>query len=84
MEDVYVGLLGRGGVQAFLSSVAVLQRLRDDGLQIVLVTASRSRSAVLSAAGVFDLFDAVVDGDDVERLGLMGSRSGNAVGGSAL
>ena len=71
-EDMYVALLAQGGVQAFPSSIALLHRLRDDGLPIALVTASRSSSAVLSAAGVLDLFDAVVDGDDMERLAMLG------------
>ena len=71
-EDVYVGLLAHGGVQAFPSSVALLRRLRDDGIPIALVTASRNSSAVLSAAGVLDLFDAVVDGDDTEHLAMLG------------
>ena len=37
-----------------------------------MVTASRNSESVLQAAGVRELFDAVVDGNDVERLGLPG------------
>ncbi|HSU35453.1 MAG TPA: HAD-IA family hydrolase [Propionibacteriaceae bacterium] len=71
-EELYVDLLRRGGVQAFPSSVALIHRLRDDGWPVALVTASRNSSAVLSAAGVAELFDAVVDGNDAERLDLVG------------
>ena len=71
-EELYDGLLRRSGVQAFPSSVALLHRLRDDGLSVALVTASRNSSVVLTAAGVAELFDAVVDGNDADRLELVG------------
>jgi len=43
-EEIYVGLLRRGGVQAFPSSVVLLRRLRDSGLPIAW---SRPAAAVL-------------------------------------
>ncbi len=71
-QDRFVRLLTRGGVQAFPSTVALLRRLRRAGLPIAVVTASRNSESVLQAAGVRELFDAVVDGNDVERLRLPG------------
>ena len=59
-------------VRAFPSTVILVNRLRDAGLATALVTASRNSAAVLEAAGVLDLFDVVVDGNDAERLGLRG------------
>lgn len=50
----------------------LLKRMRHSGMPIALVTASRNSNSVLTAAGVFDLFDAVVDGNDAERLHLPG------------
>ena len=50
----------------------LLKRMRDSGMPIALVTASRNSNSVLTAAGVFNLFDAVVDGNDAERLHLPG------------
>ena len=71
-QDRFVRLLARGGVQAFPSTVDLLRRLRRAGLPIAVVTASRNSESVLQAAGVRDLFDAVVDGNDAERLRLPG------------
>jgi HAD superfamily hydrolase (TIGR01509 family) len=41
-------------------------------VRTALVTASRNADAVLQAAGIHDLFDARVDGNDAARLGLAG------------
>ncbi len=41
-------------------------------MRAALVTASRNSTSVLAAAGVLDLFDARVDGDDAEHLDLAG------------
>jgi beta-phosphoglucomutase family hydrolase len=71
-QKLFVELLARGGVRSFPSTVTLLRRLRDHGMPLALVTASRNSGSVLTAAGVFDLFDAVVDGNDAERLGLLG------------
>jgi beta-phosphoglucomutase-like phosphatase (HAD superfamily) len=49
-------------VRAFPSTAALLHRLQDAGLPIALITVSRNSAAVLTAAGVRDLFDVVVDG----------------------
>lgn len=71
-QKLFVALLARGGVRAFPSTVMLLKRMRHSGMPIALVTASRNSNSVLTAAGVFDLFDAVVDGNDAERLHLPG------------
>ena len=69
-QDRFARLLARGGVQAYPSTVTLVRRLRQAGLPIAVVTASRNSESVLQAAGVGDLFDAVVDGNDAERLQL--------------
>ncbi len=61
-----------GEIRVFPSTVALLHRLRALGLRTALVTASRNAADVLAAAGVSQLFDARVDGIEVERLGLAG------------
>ena len=71
-QKLFVDLLAHGGVRAFPSTVTLLRRMRDRGMPLALVTASRNSGSVLTATGVFDLFDAVVDGNDAERLGLLG------------
>jgi alpha,alpha-trehalose phosphorylase len=51
------------GVRAFPGSVAVLHRLREQGIRTALVTSSTNAKRTLDAAGVADLFDTCVDGN---------------------
>jgi trehalose 6-phosphate phosphatase len=64
--------LEREGVEVFDSSVRLLHVLRKAGVKTVLASSSRNAPAVLRAAGLTDLFDARVDGNDLNRLGLNG------------
>lgn len=64
--------LASDGVRAFPATVDLLRRLRLSGVRTALVSSSRNAARVLAAAGVDDLFDVRVDGDDALRLGLPG------------
>ena len=64
--------IAKQGVRAYPSTVALLTRLRSGGVRTALVTASRNAAAVLAAAGIEDLFDVRVDGNDAAALGLPG------------
>lgn len=66
----YLAEIGRYGVAAFPSSVALLRDLRRHGLSTAVVSSSRHCRDVLRAAHVEDLFDVRVDGIDMERLGI--------------
>lgn len=59
--------LAKDGVEVFDSSVAFIQHLRDAGLKTALVSSSKNAAAVLETAGLGLLFDAHVDGNDIER-----------------
>jgi alpha,alpha-trehalose phosphorylase len=64
--------LAAGKIDAFPGSVRWVRELRDAGVQTAVVSSSKNSRAVLRSAGIDDLFDEVVDGRDVERLGLRG------------
>lgn len=64
--------LREDGVRAFPSTVALVRELRARGVPTAVFTASRNGAAVLRAAGVGDLFDAVLDGVEAARRGLAG------------
>jgi HAD superfamily hydrolase (TIGR01509 family) len=55
----------RHGVRVFPGTAALLRRLHAGGVPIGLVTSSRTAAEPLAAAGLADLFDAVVDGTEV-------------------
>jgi beta-phosphoglucomutase family hydrolase len=70
-EMVNVAIAERG-VEAYPGSVALVRRLRDEGVKTAVVSSSTNCETVLVAAKIADLFDTRVDGDVAARLGLPG------------
>lgn len=62
-NELFLAELRRRGVQVYPGTAALLQRLRDAGLPVGLVTSSRNARAVIEAGGLTGSFDVVVDGD---------------------
>ncbi len=65
-------LIHDDGVQAYPGSVAYVNAARDAGLRRVVVSSSTNCREVLSAAGIIDLFETIIDGHVAEREGLRG------------
>jgi trehalose 6-phosphate phosphatase len=65
-------VLAEKGVEPYDDGVALLRGVRAAGIRSAVVSSSENTAAVLKAAGIYDLFDARVDGTTVERLGLAG------------
>ena len=61
-----------GGIDAFPGSVRWLRDLREAGSRTAVVSSSTNADDVLRAAGIHEHFDVIVDGRDIERLGLSG------------
>ncbi len=66
--------LARDGVEAFPGSERWVRVLRARGIRTAVVSSSANAPQVLRAAGIDTSFDEVVDGGEVARLGLRGSR----------
>jgi alpha,alpha-trehalase len=64
--------LRQGGVEVYHSSIRLVRRLRKAGLKTAVVSSSKNCGTVLEAAGIKELFDAKVDGNDAARLKLDG------------
>jgi beta-phosphoglucomutase family hydrolase len=60
------------GVDAYPGSVAVVRKIREDGVKTAVISSSSNCAAVLEAAKIADLFDARVDGVDIVEQGLAG------------
>jgi trehalose 6-phosphate phosphatase len=58
--------------QPYPGTLRLIRELRDAGLRLAMFSASRNATAVLANAGILDLFDARVDGEDRARLDLPG------------
>lgn len=63
-NDKFRTVLSEQGVARYDSTVDVIHQLREAGIAVGLITASRNGRAVLEAGGVADLFDTVIDGVD--------------------
>ena len=55
-------ILERDGVTAYPGSVALIDALADTDLELAIVSSSRNARQVLSAAGLLDRFEVIVDG----------------------
>lgn len=64
--------LEEGGVDVFASTVALIEGLRERGVRIAVVSASRNCKPVLAAAGLRHLFEVLVDGEDAAEFRLPG------------
>jgi beta-phosphoglucomutase family hydrolase len=71
-NEAFNKVLGKQGVEPYDDGVALLRGVRAAGIRTAVVSSSANTAAVLKAAGIYDLFDARVDGTTVERLGLAG------------
>jgi alpha,alpha-trehalase len=60
------------GVEAYQSTLSLIDQLRSEGFKVAVISASRNCKAVLKAAGAEHLFATRVDGQEAARLKLAG------------
>ncbi|WP_438295477.1 HAD family hydrolase [Streptomyces sp. HUAS TT7] len=71
-ERLFVQRLRAGSIDAYPGTVRFLHVLRQDGIRCAAASASRHARELLVHAGVMDLFEVLVDGNEAARLGLPG------------
>ncbi|MGE5139645.1 MAG: HAD family hydrolase [Rudaea sp.] len=71
-DSYFTAWLAKNKVRAFPGTLAFISALKRRGIKIALFSSSHHATAVLRSAGVLRLFDAKVDGDDLERQHLPG------------
>lgn len=71
-QEAFLALLHQHGPQVFDGSVRYVRAARAAGRRCAVVTSSANCDAVLHAAGITDLFDTTVDGNDVVSQRLKG------------
>lgn len=77
-NQVVLSIFREGGVGVFPGSVRMVEEVRAMGLKSAVVSASHNVKLVLGSAGLLHLFDAMVDGHDLEREGLPGKPAPDA------
>lgn len=68
----FLELLKKRAVKAFEPSIELINELKKNGVLVALISASRNAEEVLQAAGIDGLFNAKVDGVDMDNLQLKG------------
>ncbi len=71
-DTLFRECLERDGIHVFQSSVALVEALRTRGIKTTVVTSSRNGRLILRRAGIAGLFDAVIDGRDLDEGGMRG------------
>lgn len=69
---VFERLLAEEGIEPYPDTVDVLRHLMGTGKRLAVVSSSRNANTVLSAAGIRNFFDIIVDGNVRAREGLKG------------
>jgi beta-phosphoglucomutase family hydrolase len=69
-DALFEKALREHGVQIYASTLALIRALRDQGIRTAIVTSSRHGREVLKAVEIEKLFDAQLDGIDIDELGL--------------
>jgi beta-phosphoglucomutase family hydrolase len=71
-DHYFVELLAREGVQVFGPALVLLREARRRGVRIAVASSSHHCAEILEAGGLAGLFDARVDGHDLDCLALRG------------
>ena len=71
-DELVKAAIDRGEVEPYPGSVALVRRLREQGIRTAVVSSSNNCEEVLRAAGMLDLFDTRVDGVVASTLHLRG------------
>lgn len=74
-NDLVNEILTQDGVTPYPGSVRLVQQLKEAGFPMGVVTSSANAVGVLTAAGLSDMFDVLVDGTVAAELGLHGKPS---------
>lgn len=69
-NEVFARLLRSQGIVPYPGSMRLLARLHDAGVPVAVVSSSKNADEVLTAAGIRDRFEVVMDGVIAERDGL--------------
>ena len=71
-NDLVLQVMRTEGVAVFEGAVSLVNKLREHGTKVAVVSASENTKAALKAAGMDEMFDAIIDGHVVKDRHLAG------------
>lgn len=66
-QNYFLEFLEKEGAKIHQDTIELIDRLRAEGIKSGVISSSRNCGLILQKAGVEDLFDAVVSGNDINR-----------------
>lgn len=71
-NELFHELIDHVGVEVYPDTLEQLERWKQQGIKLGVISSSRNCPEILLAAGVLDRFEVKVDGNDLARLGIEG------------
>ena len=71
-NEIYQEFIDKGLVKVFSAAVRLIRQLKSKKIKTAVVSSSKNCQKILAAADIEDLFDARVDGEVSEKVGLAG------------
>lgn len=71
-NQLFQTYLQRDGAEVFPDAVDLIDRLRESGCRVAVVSSSRNCRAILESAGLISRFDVILDGGEAKALNLRG------------
>lgn len=68
----FLKALETDGVEPYEDTVAQIENWKRDGWKVAVISSSRNCEAILRKADLLKLFDAKIDGNDAQRMGIQG------------
>ncbi len=68
----FLEALEKIGARAYESTIRLIEELKSRGLRVAVISSSRNAERILKAAGVRELFEVKIDGEDMAKFGLRG------------
>lgn len=77
-DEYFESALQANGVLVYQATVRFLHLTKDTGLKIAVVSSSHHCREILETAGLINLFEAIIDGHEIDRLHLAGKPAPDA------
>jgi len=77
-NEMINAVIDSNGVEVYEGSVALVRRIRKEGIEVAVVTSSQNCDVVLKAAGIGNLFKVKVDGNVIHSQNLSGKPAPDA------
>lgn len=71
-NQLFLKLLDEVGVHVYPDTLAMLNKWKEEGLKLAVISSSRNCRFVMESAGILDIFDVLVDGLTSEKMQLQG------------